>query len=306
MVAHACQFLHHPPATFQLRGRFPTPLAKTIAQRPLTTPSVMETRDLGETTSFSPMAGKAGIEVNFCQALEKQHRNVLIDKKIETAFINPIQTCSHSPALGFGHNWIKYGDYSLSEQPTLIRSLLTVWRAHPASQLCLPPGSPSHTMPGYHKKGHQPLFSVRSNLSLRAQHTSLSDKSSDVRKMTDIHLDLTPVIHNFMRKHTQAKPWSPQLLHGTFPPGQSPQLSQNMGVRKQSSSLWHTTTWWTGKSTPIMRHIFFIFLWIIPKDWGQSPWMEEVELKRPASTFNRNSLQHLIARKPRFIALQYQ
>lgn len=121
----------------------------------------METRDLGETTSFSPKEEKAGSQLNFCQALEKQHRSMLNDTKIEIAFINPTQTCSHPPLPGFGHNLIKYGDYLCSEQPTL-----------PHSLLCLPPGPPPHTMPGYHKRGHQLLFSVRSNLSLRVQHSA--------------------------------------------------------------------------------------------------------------------------------------
>lgn len=125
------------------------------------TPSVMEARDLGETTSLSPMEGKAASKLNFCQALEKQHRSVLNDKKIETAFINSTQTYSHSPPPGFGHNWIKYRDYSLSEQLTL-----------PHGLLCLSPGSPPHTMPGYHRRGHQLLFPVRSNLSLRVQHSA--------------------------------------------------------------------------------------------------------------------------------------
>lgn len=37
-----------------------------------------------------------------------------VERHKETAFINPTQTHSHHPPLGFGHNWIKYEDYSLS------------------------------------------------------------------------------------------------------------------------------------------------------------------------------------------------
>lgn len=125
------------------------------------TPSITETRDLGETTSLSPMEGKAGSKLNFCQVLEKQHMSVLNDKKIEIAFINPTQTYSHSPPPGFGHNCIKYRDYSLSEQLTLPHGLL--W---------LSPGSPPHTTPGYLKRGHQLLFPPRSNLSLKVQHSA--------------------------------------------------------------------------------------------------------------------------------------
>lgn len=261
------------------------------------TPSITETRDLGETTSLSPMEGKAGSKLNFCQVLEKQHMSVLNDKKIEIAFINPTQTYSHSPPPGFGHNCI-------------IQRLLTVWAAHPASRLALTfprVSSPHHAW--ISQKG--PPAAFPSEIKPFPEGTALSQAplASQTNPVMSERWQTSTYIWVLLSTipwQIQVKPWSPQPLHGTFPPGQFPWLSQNMGVREQSSSVWHTTIWWTGKPTPIMRHNFIIFLWIIPKEWGQTPGMEEVELKCPASTFNRKCLQHLIARKPQLIVLQYQ
>lgn len=259
----------------------------------------METRDLGEPTSFSPMAGKAGSKLNFCQALEKQNRNVLNDKKIETAFINPIQTRSHSPLPGFGHNWIKYRDYSLSEQPTL-----------PQGLFCLSPGSPPHTMPGYHKKGHQLLFSVRSNLSLRVQ--DLAKHHQPLRQIQWCQKDDRPPPRpHSCYPQSHGETHAGKALKSTAPPWHFFPRSVPTVVTKHGCNK--------AEQLPLAHHymmntethshhetLFFYFPVDNPKRVGSNPWIEEVELKHPASTFNRNCLQHLFARKPQLIVLQYQ
>lgn len=153
------------PNNLPAQGQISTPSGQQpqCCGWPLTTPCVVETRDLGEITSFSPMEGKAGSKLNFCQALEKQHRTVLNDTKHSST-----QTCSQS-LLGFGHNWIEYGDYSLSEQPILIWGL----SSPPASQLALP--FPRVSSPHYawiSPKGPPAAFLSEIKPFLRVQHSA--------------------------------------------------------------------------------------------------------------------------------------